>query len=616
MHEIAWFLREHPPFDTLEEPELEAVAAACEIEFAAAGTVLTEQGAPPATDVRVIRRGSVALIDSGVVIDLLGEGELFGHTSMLAGEPSQLTVKVHEDSLFYRIGEAAIRPVLGRPAALRFVVRSVGGRYEMRSRDTALLDAAAADPARRDVGSMVRSPPLIVEPATSIQEAARRMVAAGQSSLLIDLNDSLGIVTDLDFRGRVVAAGIPSETAVSEIMTVPARTVSADSSAVDALMEMLDRGISHLPVLDAHRHVVGVIADTDLLAVETRTPFHLRRAIGRADDRSELAAAAAAMPGVVVGLHDARVAPGTIERVITTVHDAMVRRLLELAERELGPPPERFTWFALGSHARREAVPSSDGDSALAWDGASEQPELREAMLERARWVTDGLRSGGIPPCDQGAVASMPLFARSVASWTAAADAWMRDPSREKALILVSVLVDGRAVSDEEVAVAALSGVLQQAPRHPAVLRGLARMALAHRPPTGFFRDFVVSQGGERSGTLDIKRGGLLPVVDLARWAGMAAGVASASTTERLRAAGLAGTLPKETVSTLLVAFELFSGLRISHQVEALRLGAPPDDRLDPKQLDPLTRRHLKDAFRTVAGVQRGIATELEIGSL
>ena len=222
----------------------------------------------------------------------------------------------------------------------------------------------------------------------------------------------------------------------------------------------------------------------------------------------------------------------------------------------------------------------------------------------------------GIPGCSQGAVASRPLFARSAAAWAEAMRSWLESPGQEKALILISVLVEGRPVWDADAAAATLAGVLQTAPRHRSLIRGLARMAVARKPPTGFFRDFVVSHDGERSGTLDIKRGGLLPVVDIARWAGMTAGVGSASTPERLRAGRDAGALHEDVAATLEVAFDLFTGLRMSHQVDALRAGQPPDDNIDPRQLDALTRRYLKDAFRAVASAQRGLASDIDLGAL
>jgi CBS domain-containing protein len=616
MHEIAAFLRLHPPFDALPDDALDQLAAACEIEFAPAGAVLLEQAAPPSRFVWMVRRGEVALHDRDTLVDLLGEGELFGHTSMLTGERTSFTVTAQEDTLLYRVAEDAIRPFLTRPEGLSFVVRSLAGRVEVRRSAPEELEAAMLDPARRPVGELVRRPAVVVPPEAPLRDAARLMVDAGMSSLLVDLGERLGIVTDSDFRSRVVAAGVPPDTPVSAIMTVPAHTVSAETTGTDALLEMLERGLRHLPVVDSRRTVIGIVADTDLVAIERRTPFLLRRAIREAADRETLASVSRGIGATVIGLHDARVPSAAISRVMAAVHDATTRRLLELAEQEFGPPPARFTWFALGSFARREAVPSSDADSALAWAGEGDDPAIREALLRRAAWVVEGLGMAGIPGCEQGSVASRPLFARSAGGWAAAMRSWLENPAQEKALILVSVLVEGRPVWDADAASATLAAVLGTAPRHRALLRGLARMAVASKPPTGFFRDFVVSHDGARSGMLDIKRGGLLPVVDIARWAGMSAGVAAASTPERLKAGREAGALSAEAAATLEVAFDLFTGLRMSRQIEALRAGRRPDDDIDPRQLDALTRRYLKDAFRTVASVQRGLVSDIDLGVL
>jgi len=144
--------------------------------------------------------------------------------------------------------------------------------------------------------------------------------------------------------------------------------------------------------------------------------------------------------------------------------------------------------------------------------------------------------------------------------------------------------------------------------------RLLAEFALSSRPPTGFWRDFVVEHSGERRGQLDLKHGGLIPIVDLARWAGMSVGVTSASTRERLRAAAAAGTLEGPEASTLTDAFEFIFSLRLDHQVEQVRRGEAPDDFIDPKHLNPLARSYLREAFRAVASVQAGLAAELSLG--
>ena len=148
----------------------------------------------------------------------------------------------------------------------------------------------------------------------------------------------------------------------------------------------------------------------------------------------------------------------------------------------------------------------------------------------------------------------------------------------------------------------------------PSLLRLLARFALSFRPPTGFLRDFVVEHSGERRGQLDIKHGGLIPIVDLARWAGLAAGIASAPTLERLRAAEAAGTMESAEARTLMEAFGFIFSLRLDHQVEQLRRGQAPDDFIDPKTLNPLARSYLREAFRAVASVQANLTAELSLG--
>ena len=178
----------------------------------------------------------------------------------------------------------------------------------------------------------------------------------------------------------------------------------------------------------------------------------------------------------------------------------------------------------------------------------------------------------------------------------------------------MSLVTDGRPVWATRPG-PPVAEVLWEARGRPDLRRLLAMFALSFRPPTGFLRDFVVEHSGERRGQLDIKHGGLIPIVDLARWAGMAAGVSSASTVERLQAAEAAGTLDSTQARTLIEAFGFIFSLRLDHQVEQVRRGEAPDDFIDPKTLNPLTRSYLREAFRAVASVQSGLSNELSLGA-
>ena len=611
MHDIADFLADTPPFDTLEPEELERVAAACEIEFHPAGSTILLQASEPPEHVWVVRRGMVELVVDGRVVDQLGEGEMFGHNTMITGELLGAAVRALEDTLAYRLPEAVIRPVLARPAALRYLVHSAGGSYELRDSRSQAPDRV--DPGQRRVGDLVRRGAVVCPPSTTVQAAAVAMAEAGSSSVLVDLGDTLGIVTDHDLRTRVVAAGAGPQTPLSDVMTAPARTVSADRTAGDVLLEMLDRGVRHFPVLDAKRDLVGVVADTDLMAVEARWPFHVRSAIANAASHAELIEAGAQLRPMVVDLHRAGAPAPAIGRVMATVNDALTRRLIELTVAELGPAPARFTWFALGSYGRREVFPGSDADTALAWDGGADDAETSAWLAQLAERVTGAVAAGGTPADAHGATAAHPLFRRSISSWEAAVASWLEDPTQPKAVILLSVVVDARGVWDAQLAEPRLNAVFTRTRRHPQMLRLLRSIALASRPPLGFVRGLVVEHDGRHRGQLDIKAGGLLPIIDLARAAAMEAGVAAGSTAARLDAAEAAGTMAARDVAILRDAFALFTDLRMEHQVAQLEAGAPLDDHIAPGDLSPLTRTYLKEAFRAVARIQRGVESLMSL---
>jgi CBS domain-containing protein len=614
--DIVGFLGSFPPFDAVGADDLARVAAVTETEVIPRGKTIFSQGAGPVEYLWVVRSGSVEVIHDGRVLDLLGPGELFGHASMISGLPTGFEARAAEDTVCYRIPADVMRPLLARPDVLRFVAQSI-----VDGAVTAAPTDPRSDPVQSRVATLIRTPPLMCQGSEPVREAAKRMTDQGASAVLVPHGGTFGIVTDRDLRSRVIAAGLSPDAPVSAIMTEPAYTVTADRLGGDVLLDMLERNVHHIPVLSAAGEVLGVVDDGDLVAAEGRKPLLLRRAIALAESPADLAAVAAGLNPTIIALHDARVAAEHVAAVRSVVLDALTRRLVELAVRDAGDPPVPFTWFALGSLARREALPSSDVDSALAWEDESPEASGRDpgqvaGYLGRvAQAVDEGLRACGMSPDAHGASAANPLFARSLASWHRAARSLSEDPTQEKALILVSVITDSRPVWSTRGSVTSGLWEARPYPDHPYLLRLLARFALSFRPPTGFLRDFVVEHSGERRGQLDIKHGGMIPIVDLARWAGMAAGIASASTLERLRAAEAAGTMESAEARTLMEAFGFIFSLRLDHQVEQLRRGQAPDDFIDPKALNPLARSYLREAFRAVASVQANLAAELSLGA-
>ena len=209
------------------------------------------------------------------------------------------------------------------------------------------------------------------------------------------------------------------------------------------MLAMLDNDIRHVPVFSARSEVLGVIVGIDLVAAETSSPFVLRRTIARAKNKRELGEAAGRLRSTVIALRRVELPPAQISEVISAVADALIVRMIELAIESEGPPPAEFCWMSLGSHGRREPVPSSDVDSGMAWRDVPDQDPLPEArrslasartgeyMRGIAASVADCVRVVGWRLDPHGVTASGAFSASSIEDWQRAIEGWLAHPTRQ-----------------------------------------------------------------------------------------------------------------------------------------------------------------------------------------
>jgi CBS domain-containing protein len=362
-------------------------------------------------------------------------------------------------------------------------------------------------------------------------------------------------------------------------MTTPVFSVTPDRLGGEVLFEMLERGIRHAPVVSENGRLVGVIEDADLFALAPRSWFGARRAISRASEISELAEVARGLPRILVELHASEVRAQEVGRVRSALIDAVTDKALELASRGTQLPADGIVWVAVGSHARRELTPGSTIAGALVF---SEPPT--------ADWIQAA--QGALDACGL----QVAIVSRSTGEWANA------DPSDELAL---GVLFDRRALfgTPRE----PLPSPLES--RRVELIEELLAIALRATPPTGFDADAVLVSGGVRQQQLDIRATAVAPITLIARWAGAAAELTGGSTPERLRAAAQLGVISEADAQTLCDAFELAFELRLSHHMELLANGKDPDDLVETAHMSPLARDHLRDVFRAIASVQRGLGT-------
>lgn len=591
MQEIVDFLASQAPFDALDRAELDRLARVVKVAYFPGGAEIDlGDGAEPL--LWVIRRGQVEILDYDQIIDLLGTGDTFGYRVTAGSMPVKLRARAVDDTIGYRLPDPSL--VLEEPDALRFAPpQTLTGKQRLR--DTSLLSAA-----QQTVERHMR-PVIWCEPDETVRSAAARMTRADSSFVLVRLPHCTGIATDRDFRSKVATGTAALDSPIAQVAVGPVESVNHRASISSALIRMVEAGVHHLVVTDDTGIPVGVVRAIDLGPVDVRDPLLIRRTIDAATDLAGLSQAADMLNPTVLEMHANDVPPLRIAEFQTAIVESIVRRLLtfNVASRE---PTVAVSWMVLGSLARREPLPGSDVDTAILWD-ADPGEDIAERMRARAADVLDQMERCGLRRCPDGANADNPLFSRSRVSWIASARRWVADPTLDGALLLSSIIADSRPISSPSTG-RAIVDTLRETTQGLSFRHSMLQFATATEPPVGFVRDFVVERSGRHRGGLDLKGGGLRPIIALARWLALVTGDVNGGTLHRIRRAGDSGLLTSGEGETLSHAFEDVFSLAFHREVEGLRAGRAPSTWITPDELDVLTRRQLRESFRAVATIQ------------
>jgi len=588
----AAFLARYEPFKDLDPEERERIAAAMTTRKVAKGEVVLVEGGEVGQELYVVAKGTFDLEHQGVTIAVMDRGRMFGHPTLLTGEPPEFTTRALEDAAVYCIPPDIGLEVLGRPAGVRFVARGLRARLI----DAARTMRALPDVRTRTVESLLHHPPVFCAPETSVADAAALMATQHVTALLVEARDGLGIVTDVDLRDKVVARRASMDAPVSSIMSRPVHTVPIDILAPEASIAMIEAGVNHLPVVDDQGRVAGVLSASSLMSLDSLSPFALRHAILHARSEDEVAAASTQVPRLFVDLLDAHLDAAALMRIVTLLNDAQTTRLLELFEEEHGEAPVLYAWLAFGSTARGELTLASDQDNGLAF-ADTDDPEALDYFRRMALAVNGGLQRCGFVADPHGVVASRDEWRLSFTQWRRLFADCLRGIDLDR-LVTAAIIFDIRQVAGQLVVVPPLQTIVRQAPRFDRFLNGLSNLATDIRMPLG-------GLGRRVAGQVDLKKKALLPIQNLARYYTLFSGFTAVSTLERLIAVEEAQVHGSESAPSLRDAFASLSGLRLEHHATALREDRAPDDVVDTAGLKPLVRAGLQEALREVHAAQR-----------
>ena len=596
---------------------LDDVASGVEIAYYKSGSVILESGQSIDT-LFYIRSGAVEVYRyNGELYNRLEEGDIFGQFGLLRKRRVRFPARAIEDTLLYRISEAIFNRLCEEDGQFADFVELSGSRLKSTVEQTRRENDMMATRIRKLISRL----PVMIETSATVQEAARLMTEYAVSSILLlepaenpdsdrvftDDNGQqwqlVGMVTDEDLRIRVVAAGASSDIPIGQISSGQLVTIQSDESVNEAMLTMLRHHIQRLPVLH-RRRPVGVVHLSDIVRYETNSSLYLVSNIFSRHTVRDLSRLVPEIRAAFVRLVDTGSTSQMIGDAMSSIGRSLMRRLIELAEMELGPPPVPYCFMVHGSLARNDQSIITDQDNALVLHDSFDPAQHDAWFSELAKRVSDGLNACGYPYCKGGIMATNPDWRQPLAEWKRYFESWIAEPD-PKRLLHSSIFFDLDAVFGEERFVEELQDLVASRARNsPRFLAALARNALSRTPPLGFFRTFVMEQDGRQQKIINIKSRGVAPMTDILRVHALAAGSRSQNSFERLAEIEQTGILPAGQADKLRYAHEFMSQVRMRHQAFELKNDLTVDNAIEPEQIDSRERHNLKEAFQVLSNAQ------------
>jgi len=463
--------------------------------------------------------------------------------------------------------------------------------------------------------SLLRREPVVCTEGETLRTAVQRMQEAHVGAIvIIDARSRpTGIFTERDLLRATLKTELDAP--ITEVMVREPLSLPEHTPSYEAALLMMEHRIRHVLVTEQER-LLGVVSERDLFSLQRLGLGELTMEIRLARDVDTLAALSGRVRRLTRMLVEEGVAAERLTLFVSVLNDRISERIIELVRKRHAWDRVGWCWLAFGSEGRLEQTFATDQDNGLlfvAHDG-TEPAAVREVLLPFAREVNEALDACGFPLCKGNVMASNPQLCLSFEEWQAKLTGWL-DDSAPKALLDAAICFDFRALSgDARLAADLRQWFLGVTRKRPNFLRLLAENALQAKPPLARWRDFVTEDAPGAPGTINLKMYGVRPFVDAARVYSLAHALPQTNTADRLRAVAGAGILPAGEVESMLAAFLTIQRIRLAHQ--ATLDAFPADDganRIDPRRLNELDRRTLKEAFKIARDLQSRLAMDYQL---
>ncbi|MCA1941253.1 MAG: DUF294 nucleotidyltransferase-like domain-containing protein [Caenispirillum bisanense] len=583
-----------PPFDRLRPRERDAAVAALDIGYYRAGDLLIDTDTSPDHLFVVIKGHVVERGSDGEIVNTYTTKDAFDAMALLKDGAGN-RFEAAEETIVYLLPKVLfLKLTQDNPEFERFWFQSLTEKLAAQAEMLSTRGMASFMIAR--VEEAYLHPPIFTGADTSVRLAARMMKEKRATSLLVSTpTGRIGVLSGTDIREAIILDERPLETPVGDICTYDPVTIEAEDFLFNAQILMTKHGVKRLPVLK-DGVVFGVLELTDLLSYMSSHSHLVTTQVERAATIEDLKRASEGMVPLVTALHGSGVKIRHVTELVTALNRKIFAKLFDF----LAPPEVRANscLIVMGSEGRGEQILRTDQDNALILrDGHGLRPELVAGFCAN---FNRALLAFGYPPCPGDMMVTNRAWVRTAGEFDAAIHGWMTQPSEESHLALAAFTDSAYVAGDASLLAQVRAGLFRRLQDNQAFFSHFAKPVMMFDTPIGLFHQLIVEKH-EHAGMLDIKKGGVFPIVHGARALALEKHIEDTNTFDRIAELARLGVLDRKFAEDLSDALAFLLDLRLTAKLEHTARGTDGSDNfVQTRTLHKLQRDVLKDSLLLV----------------
>lgn len=580
------------PFALLDDAGRDQLCRGLDLAYFEPGEIILEAG-QAGEAVFLVHRGEVAELDTAsqeaVRIGHYTEGDLFGAISIINGT-SRYRFQAERECLCYLLPKALFQQLCKHyPAFHDFFRQSLAHKAQLLTQKRADAGVTMAGFMLAKVAECMREP-LVLAAAATIEQAVRQLNACHADSLLVEGGRLPGMVTKTDLLNALIEQRLAATASLGQVAQPDLVTVTPQQYLFEALVRMTRHQVARLVVVEADK-VVGVVELTDVLSYFSSRSYVVSLQLEQASDLDALAAASQRIPELVRALMAQGVKLPFAMDLLAALNGRIVEKAWAFTVDKRHDDDSCLV--VMGSEGRGEQILKTDQDNALILDDGAQWHNIEQAMAR----LTQTLIALGYPPCPGNIMVSNSEWVGSVTTWKGNIAKWasLRDGD---SLMKLAILLDASAVAGRADLLERVREELFERCAHDELLLShFARAALRFSTPLTLFGSLKKPQHG-----IDIKKGGIFPIVHGVRTLALERRIAATSTLARLEALAEDGRLNRRFADDLGEALALFAELRLRQQLARLEVGeeVAASNQVVVQELSSLERDLLREALHIV----------------